>query len=294
MAFTACGGREANSGPAGATSVTSSSTGGGGTRDPQSDASAAGGVASTTTSVVTVGTGATDVATVGTGATSGTGSGGAGGATTGGPGAAGGSPFDCPRPIFAPVLPTSTNISDFDGDGGAVVQAVMGGGMWDIDTDMTGETTMRVEACGTAGKGLHFTGRGHTRWGADVAASMISTVQSLDVSAYRGVSFVVRSALRTPLLLKIMSPYSQPACGRCDDSNVAPDDDCFSGYTKLLETTVDAAPQLVRWSDFAQQSWGYRPLGSATFDTRALTAIAFAFLENVDFDVCIDDVKFER
>jgi hypothetical protein len=218
------------------------------------------------------------------------------GGSTGGSGFEGrdgsGAPPWCNVPAPDAPVPTSTTVSDFEA--GPVVQAVVPGGIWSSDTDSTGEISMTIEPCGTTGKGLHFKGSHHTAWGADVAAAMVSPPQGLDVSGYRGMSFVIRSSAPTPFLLKILSPYSQPDCGRCDDSNTIGDDDCYSGYVKALSTTADATTQFVAWSELSQQSWGYRPPGSATFDPRGLLAIVFAFLKNVDFDACIDDIKLER
>ena len=51
-------------------------------------------------------------------------------------------------------------------------------------------------------------------------------------------------------------------------------------------------PIVVKWADLTQQTWGYRRPGSATFDPKDLVTIAFAFDRYIDFDVCLDDIKF--
>jgi hypothetical protein len=38
--------------------------------------------------------------------------------------------------------------------------------------------------------------------------------------------------------------------------------------------------------------WGYRPLGTAMFDPKNLVSISIAFVQGVDFDICLDDLKF--
>jgi hypothetical protein len=169
----------------------------------------------------------------------------------------------------------------------------MPGGPWALDRDASpsGSSVLNVEACGTNGFGLHAKGSGFLVWGAGVSAALSSQGRPVDASRYRGLSFVVRSVSLTPLLLKLQNPYSVPACGKCDDANMDFADDCFSGYVKGLLTTTDAAPTVVQWTDLTQQSWGYRPPGTAMFDAANVVSIAFFFDKGVDFDVCIDDVK---
>jgi hypothetical protein len=172
----------------------------------------------------------------------------------------------------------------------------MPGGVWAVDVDgAPGSTTMadsyKIEPCGTTGSGLHFVGHGHSIWGADVAAAVVSQTQPVDVSAYGGMSFVMKSTTANTLIFKVQNSYSQPPCGRCVE--VDPVDACYSGYVKIVSIPASATtPIVVRWAELVQQTWGYRPPGSVTFNPRDLISVAFAFDQNVDFDVCIDDVKF--
>jgi len=193
-----------------------------------------------------------------------------------------------------PVPTTQALISDFEGEAGTSVLAIMPAGVWSADVDGTGTTQLdsfKVQPCGTTGNGFHFTGTGHTKWGADAAAAIVSQLQPVDINQYSGISFVLKSAAGSVSgLFKVQNPYSQPGCLRCDDANTDASDDCYSGYIKSISTSD--APQTVLFSDLAQQTWGYRPLGSAAFDKHNLVSIAIAFIQNVDFDVCIDDVKF--
>jgi hypothetical protein len=172
----------------------------------------------------------------------------------------------------------------------------MPGGVWSVDVDGTGTTkdqSYKIEPCGTAGKGLHFVGKGHSIWGADVAAAIISQTQPVDVSAYGGMSFVMKSITPNTLIFKVQNSYSQPPCGKCDDLIAGAE--CYSGYIKIIGLPAnDSSPIVVRWSDLSQQSWGYRAPGSAMFNPTDLISVAFAFDKSVDFDVCIDDVKFVR
>jgi hypothetical protein len=103
----------------------------------------------------------------------------------------------------------------------------------------------------------------------------------------------MRSAWATSLIVKVENPYSQPACGKCDDGVLG--SECRSGYIKTLALPSQVVtPFVVRWSELSQQSWGYKAPGTVQFDTRNLVTLVFAFDTNVDFDVCIDDVELVR
>jgi hypothetical protein len=194
-----------------------------------------------------------------------------------------------PQPI------TTTRCSDFDLAGDpAGVHCVMPGGIWAVDLDGTGTgsaDSYRIEPCGTTGNGFHFRGIGHSVWGADVAAAIISQVQPVDVSAFRGMSFVMKSLTANSLIFKVQNSYSQPPCGKCDDTVVGAE--CYSGYIKNIPLAANStAPILVQWADLSQQAWGYHAPGSAIFNPTDLISVAFAFDRNVDFDVCLDDIQF--
>jgi hypothetical protein len=234
------------------------------------------------------------------------GMGGLGGSSAGGRGGAGGGcqgPYCCDPnvwPFLAPVPITAPTCSDFDSDVSPTgIHCVMPGGVWFIDTDMMGtpanHSPVVIEPCGTSGSGLHFKGAGHTLWGAEVATTVVSQTQPVDASPFSGMSFVMKSITPVPLIFKVQNSYSQPLCGQCQEFMSQPGLECYSGYIKVISVAPnDAAPIVVQWSDLTQQTWGYRPPGSAVFNPRDLIAVAFAFDQNVDFDVCIDDVRFIR
>jgi hypothetical protein len=192
---------------------------------------------------------------------------------------------------------TTSDCSDFDSEAGAEgIHCIMPGGFWSVDVDGTGTPraeSSKIEPCGTRGNGLHFVGRGHSAWGADVAAAIVSQTQPVDVSAFSGMSFVMRSAIPSNLIFKVQNSYSQPPCGQCDETSLTPGTECYSGYIKNIPLPANStSPIIVRWADLSQQAWGYRPPGSAIFNVYDLISVAFAFDVNVDFDVCLDDVKF--
>ena len=226
-----------------------------------------------------------------------------GGTTTGGTTTTGGGGnfqvmYCDPAANYAPPVPiTQALISDFDNEAGLGVVAIMPAGVWSADVDPTGTAQLdsfKVEPCGTMGNGFHFHGTGHTGWGADAAAAIVSQLQPVDVSMYSGISFVLKSTNGTAPsgLFKVQNPYSQPGCLRCIDppANTDASDDCYSGYTKNISTSDTA--QVVLFSDLTQQGWGYRAPATTAFDKHNLVSIAIAYIGGVDFDVCIDDVKF--
>ncbi len=61
---------------------------------------------------------------------------------------------------------------------------------------------------------------------------------------------------------------------------------------KTVTATSSGTPFSFRWSDFVAAAWGYHWPGQASVDPKELVSIAFAFVQNIDFDVCIDDVVF--
>jgi hypothetical protein len=224
--------------------------------------------------------------------------------TTGGTGGTGGCGIRtacCDPSIWPdadPVPVTMTDCSDFDSEVGPEgVHCIMPGGIWSVDVDGRGtpkQDSSKIEPCGTTGNGLHFVGHGHTSWGADVAAAIVSPTQPVDVSAFAGMSFVMKSATASSLIFKVQNSYSQPACGKCTEIGVI-GNECYSGYVKTIALRAnDTTPLVVHWTDLTQQLWGYRPPGTVLFDPRDLISVAFAFDVNIDFDVCLDDVKFVR
>src|SRR5439155_9092686 len=121
-------------------------------------------------------------------------------------------------------------------------------------------------------------------WGADAAAAIVSQTQPVDVSAYSGMSFVMKSVATNSLIYKVQNPYSQPPCGKCDMAATAvPGTECYSGYIKIVPLPAgDSTPIVVKWADLGQQSWGYHAPGTAMFDIHNLISVAFAFDKGVD------------
>jgi hypothetical protein len=245
------------------------------TASPVKTGSGSGGSSSTTTSGAS-GSGSTTTGTAGSGV-------GAGGSGQGG-GAA-----NCTSTGVPAVAMMNEMISDFEGEAGVGVQGIMPGGMWAVDTDMTGMTDLKVESCGTTGMGLHFTGTGHTTWGADVAAAFIDANAPVDASQYTGVTFTIKGSKATPVLVKLQNPDSEPPFCQCTGPA-----DCYAGYAKTITVSTEPTPTALTWNQIAKVAWGYHAPGQATVDPKNLISLAFAVDKMIDFDLCIDDVKFTK
>jgi hypothetical protein len=276
--LSACGGK----------TVTEQTGAGSGGATSGSGPTAGGGPTTTSSQSVGIGAGGGGSVAVGAGGSVGVGGGFAGSPGSGGTPRPGGVTY-CSPPYSSPMPIVNPLISDFEGN--LFVQSIMPSGLWGVDSDGLGSYSMTLEPCGTNGKGLHFTGQGHAAWGAEVAAAMVSQTQPVDVTPYGGLRFVVRSITSVPLIFKVQNPYSQPPCGKCDDTITGAE--CYSGYIRLVPLPPGIPmPVVVRWTDLTQQVWGYKAPGTAQFDPTNLVSIALAFDKNVDFDVCIDDMMF--
>lgn len=224
---------------------------------------------------------------VGSGGSPGT----AGGATSGGCAL-------CLNKCSTPIPVTSATISDFDGEAGLAVTSTEPHGPWAMDKDASpgGLGSFVAEPCGTTGIGLHFKGSGFLIWGAEVAATFISSTQPIDASEYSGVSFVLKSATPVSVIVILHNPDSQPApaCGNCLETVPSTlGSECYSGYLKIVSSDTTGTPQMLRWSDISRASWGYHFPNQFAIDPTQLIDIAFAVDQSVaSFDLCIDDVKF--
>jgi hypothetical protein len=228
---------------------------------------------------------------------SGTDSTGTAGAVTSGAGGAGqgGSDTSACSSTGLPAVPmTSDVVSDFEGDAGLGVQSVMAGGNWTMDTDMTGMVDMKIDACGTTGNGLHFTGSGHTAWGADASATFIGANAPVDASQYTGVSFTIKAAKAVPVIVKLQNPDSEPSFCQCGATPAAQTANCYAGYVKTINASTEATPTSLTWNQITKATWGYHAPGQTSVDPKNLIGLAFAVDKGIDFDLCIDDVKFTK
>jgi hypothetical protein len=247
----------------------------------------------TTNSPKTGSGGSTGVTTTG-GASGSTSTGSAGSGVSNGAGGAA-TVANCTSSGMPAVSMMSEMISDFEGDAGIAIQGIMPGGMWAVDKDTTGTADMTLDSCGTNGTGLHFVGAGHMGWGADVAAPFIGPDSPVDASQYTGISFTIKGAKATPVLVKLQNPDSEPPFCQCGGPADAPAYvNCYAGYVKTINVSTEATPTTLTWNQVTKASWGYHAPGQTTIDPKNLISLAFAVDKGIDFDLCIDDVKFTK
>jgi hypothetical protein len=201
---------------------------------------------------------------------------------------------DCMSSGMDTVPMMSDLVSDFEADAGLAVQTVMPGGVWALDTDKTGTADMKVESCGTTGNGLHFTGATHTVWGADVGAAFIAANAPVDASMYTGISFTLKGTTAVPVIVKLQNPDSEPPFCKCGGTVDAPSPNCYAGYVKTVTASTTATTTTLTWNQITKAGWGYHAPGQSTIDPKNLIGLAFAVDKGIDFDLCIDDVKFTK
>jgi hypothetical protein len=250
-----------------------------------------------TTGHATTGTGGRNSA-VGTGAgtaVSGSGShsavtgiGGAGGLPpTGSGGASGGR--EC-IPDVGPIRAEREIISDFDRGNGT--ETVTPGGYWAPSSDGTGTVYTLNEQCGTPGNGLHFLGAGHTVWGAVLYAFLNADMLPVDASRFAGITFTMTSPRSISLNVKLENTDSVPEHCKCNDA--VSGEECGAGYVTFQATPTRPTTITLPWSLFRKTGWGHHHPGQVAIDPSKLTRITFAVDKAIDFDFCVDDVKFSN
>jgi hypothetical protein len=284
----ACSSSEDTTAPSGSPSTTSTGTTG------------AGATASTGTSA---GTGSTASTTSGVGGGAGAGtSTGSGGGGTGGSGGAGGSGVGSGMSCGRPTVPVASSmISTFDGPAEPLASvAVSPAGKWAVDTDGTGTASLKVEDTSDPVQRMaaHFTGAGHTSWGAAMQTNLSGETMptGVDAGAYSGISFDLRTGsanMATSLVVKFENEDAIPACNLCNDMLAGKD--CHAGY--VITHAIMAGPGwttvTIPFSMFDASSYGNHAL--AVVDRKQIISLAVAvYLRALPFDLWIDNVRFSK
>lgn len=183
-------------------------------------------------------------------------------------------------------------IDDFE-DGAMSLPRVSGrNGVWVIGSDGTFDQLEAIVSDECAGRGQnagHFVGSGFSRWGANWTAvfrdSGGGTAVPYDATSYLGFSFWAAAGddVSTPLSLPVGVTSVDVAWngGVCTE--------CMDYYR--TEVTLDRSWRRfeVRFADLAQIGVG-DPLVALRLDQ----LVGVIFWPETDFDVWIDDVRFER
>lgn len=281
--------------------------------DPAAGASAGDGDGGASTSPTGGGNGSGNGGTAGGDSFGGGGNGGNGGSAgnTGNVGATGGgggggafAAVACTDP--APAKPEDL-ISNFE-DGTVGVNQVEGrGGGFYIFNDKQNDTTAQpfevkaINRCEDGASLFSFctSGSGFMTWGAgfgtDLGLVDPDTMEksTVDLSAYKGVSFWIARKGATPPTVKFMMPDANTAeeGGKCTNAGDASADEKCDPFVKNIPLSETWTPVTVLFSDLRQGGWGKKVAEPAA---DAVYGIQLQFGPGVAFDVCFDQLTLVR
>lgn len=236
------------------------------------------------------------------------GSGSSSGSSGNGGGNSGGAMVDC----SALKLPDNTDdiISTFEDGTGNVMQVAGRGGAFYMYNDMTGTQTpppgmlpdaRAVMRCDST-YAMCMTGKGFTMWGAGMGTDLGPTSsatdggtgvkQPYDLSMYKGISFWGKSnSAAVSVRMSIKDANTAPEGGHCDKTMTSGSEACNDDWGKALMFTTDWKPYTVMFSEMRQSMWGK---AFPAFDAKHAYSVQYQVSQNIDFDLCIDDVFLVR
>jgi hypothetical protein len=191
----------------------------------------------------------------------------------------------------------ATLIDDFEDGDAAIVEHAGRSGSWYAANDGQGMQTpahgqsviptMLGQARGDSRRALHTSGGPFAQWGGLIGSDLATEGDQrlpYDVTPYDGVRFWVRSqpfgpGFTSTVRVNLPTPNTNEGCNPCGDH--------FGADIPLTSQWVQHE---VLFSEMDQAGWGVPQL--STHDRRNVTAIQFAFPENVRFDLWVDDVEF--
>ena len=206
---------------------------------------------------------------------------------------------DCPdQPLRGPdqweTEPADRLIDDFE-DGDVRIAKVMNRtGSWALGNDgssgnVVAETSNRCSARG--GKSGHFAGAGFTNWGANWTAVFVDTggatapALPYDGRAYTGISFW--AAVGTLATEPFEAPVGVTTTDNAWNSAVC-GTKCMDYYGTKVPLTRAWQRIVIRFDQLAQAGWGV-PQIAMKHDQ----LVGFVIWPNHQFDIWIDDVRFE-
>lgn len=194
-------------------------------------------------------------------------------------------------------LAPETLIDDFEDSDAAIVEHAGRSGSWYAGNDGQGMQTpgngmalvptMLGMARGDSRRAVHTSGGPFQQWGALIGTALASQGDQgvpYDITPYDGVRFWVRSqpfgpGFTSTVRVNFPTPNTNDGCSVCGDH--------FGADIPLTSQWVQHE---VRFSEMDQEGWGVPQLNS--HDRQNVTAIQFAFPEDVRFDLWVDDVEF--
>jgi endoglucanase len=205
---------------------------------------------------------------------------------------------DCELPsTFQCDLPEATlsgnvdgplvSIDDFE-DGDTNISTADGRqGSWYSSDDGTPGTHSEpaVTAGGANGSKSAFcvNGGGYTDWGGNIAFALHSpsgTREAYDASKYTGISFWARGS-STQFRALVPDKYSDPTAMLCAG--------CYDHFQAPFKPTDQWQQFTFSWNQLKQQGFGDE---QPNVCAASLFALQFEWPENVDFELCLDEVAF--
>jgi hypothetical protein len=183
-------------------------------------------------------------------------------------------------------------IDDFEDGDGRIAKVGNRNGAWTLGTDkspgnVVAETSSHCSARGThAG---HFSGAGFTDWGANWTAVFVdptgSTALPYDGRAYSGISFW--AAMGSEAMEPFEAPLGLTTMDNAWNSDVC-GSKCMDFYGVKVPLTRSWQRVVIRFADLAQAGWG-TPQTPMKHDQM----VGFIIWPNHQFDIWIDDIRFE-
>ena len=191
--------------------------------------------------------------------------------------------------------PPDRMISDFESGTEALMRVARRDGQWVLGTDLTSPSVLAAPqmTCPAIGQWAgHFVGSGFSGWGANWSAIFRTTTATYkavayDGSAYGGISFWAAvgegslAAFEVPVGLATMdTAWNGSICS----STTA----CADHYLTKVALTRQWQRFDIRFSDMKQGGWGVPQV-----EMRRDQMVGFVIWPRQDFDIWIDDVRFE-
>ena len=217
----------------------------------------------------------------------------------------GGSAVDC----TALTLPAEFDdvISTFEDGTGATNQVEGRGGGFYMFNDMSGGTQdpptgglppARMEQRCDSQYSLCMSGNGFTVWGAGMGTDLGPTAADMtkmpfDASVYKGISFWAKVGEgSTPVVrVSLKDGNTAPEGGVCDSTIDSGEGACNDDWGKSLNLSKEWKPYTIMFDEMTQAGWG---AAYPAFDQSKVYGFQLQVSQNLDFDVCIDDLFLVR
>jgi len=197
--------------------------------------------------------------------------------------------------LDAPPPPSDLLIDDLeDGDGTILARGRRVGGWFMSHDNSAGGVQTPAPFAPTVGgtKGSAYcagtTGRGFADWGASLEVDLNRQPAGLmpyDIGAHTGIQFEARGNIAVHAGVVTLGTLNVNGGGACTP---APDAPCNDYHGRRITLGPEWVTFTLPFADLTQQGWG-KP---AAFDPATAVRVRFGIGKNLDFNFCIDDLRF--